>query len=240
MNKGILLQNIIIILIIVASTIIVALVISSLLEDSMEKQKFNKAKDLMLNLDSIINGLLVESEGARRDVRLSADDGTFIVAGKENRIKYMLEFKTAIIEEGVTIREGNLEITSGGGITANERDVDGDGNIDLVLENDALLFAVRKLGSTNNLTSINASNITTRIENKLAGNVIVIPAMSFSLDDVDSSAGSGYTELSRQGSNIPSSSIRLYMQPSSGIKYEAIFTLTAKKDFIEMRINLLE
>jgi hypothetical protein len=240
MNKGLLVQSVIVILIVVASTIIVVVFINSLLQESRERQDFNRAKALMLNLDNFIRGLLLESSGARRDIRLLVDYGTFTVAGSENKIKSILEVESDIIEQGVTIREGNLEIISGGGISASEKDIDGDGTTDLVLENEALVFAVRKLGSSGNLTSINASTIVTRMENKLAGNVVAIPEMKFFIEEADSSAGNGYSELSRQGSNLPSASIRIYIEPELGVNYEAIFTLTSRKDFIDVRMNLLE
>jgi len=238
MNKGIILQSVIVVLIVVVSTIIVALAITSLLEENAERQKFNKAKALMLNLDNIIRELLLESSGSKRDIRLDVDYGTFIVSGKENRIKSILELKSAIIEPGITIREGNLEIISGGGVSAYERDIDNDGTADLVLENEAILFAVKKMGSSANNVSINVRNIVTRIDNKLSF-VSVNATAGFSIEDIDSSSGSGYTELTRQGSNLPSAAIRLYLRSDSGFVYEAIFTLSSRKDFIDMRVNLL-
>ena len=238
MKKGIMLQSVIVVLIIAVSTIIVVLVIASLMEENAERQKFNKAKALMLNLDNVVRELLLESSGSKRDIRLDVDYGTFIASGKENRLKSVLELKSAIIEPGVTIREGNLEITSGGGISAYERDIDNDGTTDLVLENEAILFAVKKIGSSTNNVSIDARNIITRIDNKLSS-VSVNATPSFGIEDLDSSSGNGYTELTRQGSSLPSAAIRLYMKSDSGFTYEAIFTLSSKKDFIDMRINLL-
>ena len=238
MNKGIILQSVIAVLIIVVSTIIVALVITSLLEENAERQKFNKAKELMLNLDNIIRELLLESSGSKRDVRLDVDYGTFIVAGKENRIKSILELKSNIIEPGITIKEGNLEIISGGGVSAYERDIDNDGTTDFVLENEAILFAVKKLGSGTNNVSINVRNIVTRIDNKLAA-VSVNATPGFAIEDLDASSGSGYTELTRQGSNLPSAAIRLYMKSDNGFTYEAIFTMSSRKDFIDLRVNML-
>ena len=236
MTKGIFIQGVVVVLIVIASTILATFFILSLTQEAKERQEFNKAKAAALNLDNIIRELLLESTGSRRDVRLDVDFGTFAVAGKENKIKYILEVESDIMEEGVTIKEGNLEITSGGGVTAVERDVDNDGNTDLVLENAVVRFAVQKMGSETSPVLINTSSFVTQIRNK-RNSVDITPRTGIFINEKDdSSYGYGYTRLSLS-QNVQSASIVLHLNSTANITYDAIFTLSSGLDFVEMEVH---
>jgi hypothetical protein len=222
--------------IVVGSTIIVLNTLGPVVNEGKSSQAFTNAKNSLALVDRSIQQLMLESVGARRQIDLDTGDGTFIVSGTEEKIKIRLEgYK--LLQPGTSVQEGNILIQSGGGVDAYERDVDGDGSMDLVLKNNILSFAVKKLGNSTNNVSINTTNIITQIFNNRTGTSIRPGSGIYINDILESSYGSGYTALSRQGTNLGETSIILYMKSDAGIDYEALFTLAPGYDFIEMEVK---
>ena len=236
--KGII-QEVAVVAIIITSSLIVINLINPTLETSSNIQKFNKAKETMRVIDGIIRELALEGSGASRSVKIISDFGTFSVSGRDDRILFDIPLDAAIMEPGAAARDGNLVTTSGASMSAYEADADSDGNTDLVLENSALKFAVRKIGSESSWGSINTTTFIERIENKLSGVNMTPTSGVYIGDSLASSYGSGYTQISRQGSNLASSSIKVFVNAESGQQYEVIFTLRSSSDFVEIQINSL-
>jgi fatty acid-binding protein DegV len=126
-------------------------------------------------------------------------------------------------------------ISTGPFVRAYEGNPDGDGSTDLVLENDNILFAVRKYGNSTNYTSVNTSSLIGMIRNKRLG-VDIRPKTTIYVND-SSATGSGYTELTARGAELTSAGIRVVMD--STIDYEALFTLDAGADFVQLTIRVL-
>lgn len=235
--KGAIIESVIAVAIIVTSSIIVINMITPAIEESKTYQYVNKAKETMSFLDSVIRELAVEAPGARRTINLVSDFGTFAVTGKDDSLKFTIEGGPAILDPGTSVKEGNLLVTSGPTMSAYESDVNSDGVTDLVLENDAVLLAIRKIGSPTNITSINTTSIFTMIRNKKQ-NVNITPITYIYMDDnLNNAVGDGFTELTVLGSNLLSGGIRVYVNSSGTKEYDAIFTLSSAQDFIELEIR---
>jgi hypothetical protein len=58
------------------------------------------------------------------------------------------------------------------------------------------------------------------------------------IDLIDVSSGTGYTSFMNRGSDLEQASIKLFM--NSTIDYEAVFTLKAGHDFVEVEVHPLE
>lgn len=224
----------VVVAIVIASSLIVVSTIKPMIDEGKLYQNFNKAKQFMSELDSIMNELLYEASGAKRSVNMMVDSGSFIVSGKEDEIKFRTLLK--LLEPGTVKKEGNLLITAGPFISAYEDDVDNDGDLDLVLENDAVRFAMQKIGSQSNWSFVNTTDMMVLIENKLA-NVTITPKSRITIDEKEeSSYGYGYSELTQTGHYLVSAGIRLFMN-TSYVRYEALFTLGAGQDFVELEIK---
>ena len=221
---------------VIASSIIVISNISPMIEESQGYQSMNKAKQVMSELDAIINELIFEASGSRRSMNLIAD-GSLVVSGKEDRIKFRMDKigDSGLFEPGTKTREGNLLIVNGPFVKAYENDIDNDGYTDLVLENDAVLFAVKKFSNE----FINTSNMITIIENKLAGMNITPESKITIEEDEESSYGNGSSELTEVGSYLVTSGIRLQIN-TTNVKYEALFILGAGQDYVELEIRNIE
>lgn len=222
--------------IVVASSIIVYNALTATVDESKVYQQFNNAKQMMVLIDSTIKEMLYEAPGAMRVLRLDAGEGIFTVAGKEDSIKYQLE-KLNLLEPGTRTREGNMIIQSGANMKAYESDINSDGYTELVLENDALLFAVSKIGEPKNHTFVNTTSMIKLMRNKIT-NTDVMPTSGIFINDFyNSSYGTGYTELTSLSSDAQSAGIHVYVDSQSGIKYDALFTLTVGMDYVEMRVS---
>ncbi len=213
--------------------------ITPTMEEGRSFQEFDRAKQMMSVIDSLIRELALEASGAARSVQISSDFGSFIVAGRENRIRFMYDSKVPLMEPGTSQTEGNMVISGGSSMSAYESDINGDGTLDLVLENDALLFAVKKIGSSSSYAAVNTTNIITRIQNKQAGNVnVTSPRTKIYVGNNESTTyGTGYTELTGAGGTLTESSILVFVNSTEGAQYEAVFTLSATKDFVELAIQ---
>ncbi len=219
--------------IVVTSTAMVMSTISDVVKQGEDAGKFNRAKQLMSDVDMVVRELMYESTGAQRIVKLDAKDGQFIVSEKEDKIKYQLEPDIRIYQPGTRFKEGNLVITSGPFLEAYEADINSDNITDLVVENDAMLFAIKKTGNSTNYAELNTSGMITLMRNKKLG-IDIVPKSGILIDGT-SDYGNGYTELIRTGDALLSSGIRVVMNSTYG--YEAIFTAGAGSDFVELEVR---
>ncbi len=227
----------IIIAIVVGTTIVVINTITPVIEEGRDTQAFTEAKNALASIDRSIQQLLVESVGARRQVDISLRKGVLVVSGAEDRIKIDLEGFT-LLQPGAVVQEGNIILQSGGGIDAVEEDINSDGNTDLVLRNPALTFAIRKLGNSTNQVTVNTTTMITQIYNNRTNTTIIPGSGIFVNDNNGTTIGTGYTALTIQGTNLGSGSILVFVNSTStGISYEALFTLTAGTDYIELQIK---
>lgn len=234
--KGDILSGVIIAVIVVSSTILVINAINPFVQESRDFQAFNEAKATLETINTAINDIFIEAPGSRRTLDLSIREGKLIVAGEEDKIKIRLD--NALFAQGST-QEGNIIVTSGSSMKAYESDIDGDSNTDLVLENDLLIFAVKKLGNPTNNVAVNTSSFITLMRNKNINVNVSYPHSGIFINDLEkSSYGTGYTELTRLGDTLTSSGIHLYLNSSQqNVTYDAIFSLNSGQDFLDMQVK---
>ncbi len=236
--KGIM-QEVLLVAIVVTSTLVVVNMITPTIDDSSSYQNYGKAKEAMSVVNSVIKDILLEGSGATRSIKLVSDFGTFIVSGKDDRIIFNLVTNSQILDPGTTLQEGDMTVTAGGAMKAYEGDINSDSVTDLILENDAVTFAIKKIGAEDLWQSINTTTMIIRIGNKQTG-INVTPVSGIYISDTDASAyGSGYARLSRQGMALGSSAIEVFVNSTNGEQYRAIFTLRATSDFVELEVKQL-
>ncbi len=223
--------------IVVVSTLIVLSAITPAIDQGKAYQNLNKAKQAASSVDTVVKELIYEAPGAKRNLKIQADFGSVEVSGREDKIIFRVDSQVPLLESGTTVREGNMLITSGPVMKAYDSDVNGDGNIELALENDDVLFSMKKIGTPANWSAINTTTIIPFIKNKLAS-VNITPVSGLFINDLtNTSYGNGYTEITRYGSDIGSSSIHLFLNSSGNFQYDALFSLAAGHDFVEMDVR---
>ena len=237
--KGDLLSGVIIVIIVVVSSILILNTVNPIIDQGKQLQEFNEAKQALQSLDSVINQILYEGPGSKRKIDLRIPNGKFKVIQGEDKIKVRIE-DVNLFPPGLRQQEGNVLITSGSLMQAYESDIDNDGTTDLVLENGRVLFAVKKIGNYTNPAIVNTTNFISLIRNKNLNLDVPYPKSGIFIDDKAKTAyGIGYTELTKIGNNVASSSIHVFVNATqaNNISYDAVFSLAASQDFVEVEVT---
>ncbi len=230
-------SSVIVMAIILVSSLVVINTINPLFKETNKAQVFNEARQTIHTIDSVINQLILEAPGSQRALDVHIRDGRLIVSSVDDTIRYRIEHVPELVGGGFVAREGNVIIRGGAKMDAYEGDPNGDGQTDLVLENSAMLFSVKKLGSPSSHVNINTSNVISLVRNMRLGYAASLDSGILINNDPATSYGTGFTEIGRIGSNLESSSIRIFMNSTAGITYEAIFELVAGQDFVQLKIK---
>jgi hypothetical protein len=236
--KGNVIGAVIAVAIVVGSTLLVINMVMPTIEEGKDFQSFSEAKKTMELLDATITQVFFEAPGARRSIDIDVKKGKLIVSGPADRIKIRLE-DVNLFTPGLRRQEGNILVTSGAQVDAYEGDVDKDGSTDLVLENDGIIFAVRKLGSPSGHVIVNTTNMIVLIHNKRTNTDMFYPKSAIYINDtLETSYGIGYTELADRSSNIASASIHIYVNATlANTTYDGVFTLGPAQDFLEFHVS---
>ena len=236
-GQGNLLVYVVTVLIILASAIFVISQTNVFIGKGKKITAINEAKQTLTSLDSVFKELVFEAPGAKRSFTMTIKEGELVISGKKDEIQYKINPDYPVMEPGTRAVEGPLMISSGPCVSAYESDIDNDGNIDLVLENDIVIFAVKKIGSPSAPAAINTSELVTYIENKdLAVNITPTDSTIMINDQTSTSYGTGYSELVETGTCIDEAAIKVFVN-STKLHYEVLFTLGRAMDFVDMRVK---
>lgn len=227
-----LVSEVIVAAIVVTSSVIIINIATPILDEGKEYQRLAVAKDVLSTIDIVVYELAGEASGAKRVINVGPLSDPLIFSGKEDRISIKLPLNVEVVQPGTKVQEGNLVIFSGNTMRTE------DNGTDLILENDVLLFSVKKLGTPSSHVWLNTTQLITMIRNK-ALDINVSPQSQIMIDEkLNSSFGAGFTELTQTGGGLSSAGIRLVMnQTNASIKYEALFTLGGSDDFLEMEVK---
>jgi len=236
--KGDMISGVIVVIIIVTSSILVLNAVNPIIDESRDFQKFNEAKETLNKIDTAISDLLFEAPGARRSIDIDVQDSRLSVSGSDDKIKLRID-NVDIFSSGLRAEEGNILITSGPSMKAYESDIDGDGNTDLVLENGLLIFAIRKIGSPSSHATVNTTTMVTMMLNKRLSVNVSHPRSGIFVDDRETTSyGIGYSELTRLGEGLDSSSIHVFVNATAAnVTYDATFSLSTSLDFIDLQAS---
>jgi hypothetical protein len=212
----------------VVSSVIIVTTINPVIEQGKQTQSFNDAKQVLKIVDTAINQLMYEAPGSRRSIDLNLPSGRFVFSGSEDKIKIRLP-SGGVMESAVRIEEDGIIIQGGGTISAY------DNGTDYILENAAVLFAVKKIGSPSNYSFVNTTDIISLIKNKRAGYDTAPKSGIFINDTMESSYGFGFTELA-PAVNVQTGAIRLHVN-STAAEYDTVFTMSAAMDFVEIEVR---
>lgn len=202
---------------------------------------FSEAKSVMTALDSAIKQVAYGGQGTAKKVNIKVSGGKYYVDSDTDQIRFEMETDSELIPPGVYKKEGPLIISTGADVKAYEKDVTGDGNEDLVLENNRVLFSVENYGNSSNYVSINSSDLINKLWIKDADVNITPTDSSIIIDSIsNSSRGTGYNEIVNSGENLHDGQIKVYLESDAQINYEIWYTLLAKSDFVQVEIKNVE
>lgn len=189
--KG-LVEVVIIVAIIIASTIIVVSSVTSVTSGTKNLLDFNEDRRTMTAVDNAVREVFQESGGSSRAIDVGIRSGVFVADGADDTLKVILA--NDVLEKGTFLTEGGIELFRGPFLYTYERN--DHGFPELVLENDALRFAVRKMGNETTDVPVSMDTIATELTDKRT-NTTIVPQLG--AEKSGSAATSGHTELSGGG-----------------------------------------
>lgn len=225
----------IVIAMVLASSIVVLNIATPVIDESRSVQSIVQAINVLTTVDATINQLLLEAPGATRSLDIFLARGTFVVEDESDEIKITTE-ERGFLDPG-DVELGNIAVESGTFMKAYEGDADGDGDLDYILENSAVLFSVLKLGSASQNVTVNTSTLIPVIKNK-RDNINITPTAGVQIDDSPLTAnGNGNTQLTKAGTNIEEGEIRLIMNATNNVTYNVFFRLRPNDDYVIIDIG---
>ncbi len=216
--------------IIVAITLVISIGIP-ILEKMQCAATIDKMKSSFIELDKAIQEVLSGGEGSRRVVDLNIEEGKIYVKDNDDTITWEYTCKHQVLSPRIFKTIGNVIFGTNLDTSAYEDTCLGQDSY--VIENKHLKICFRKIGSKDNYTNYNTSQILLGMYQKDLNKWLPLDHMEITIDKNDSSAtGSGYTELVREGKNLPYGEVVAYMQPNYDIDYHIRFALESDADFL--------
>jgi len=201
-----------------------------LIEGLTERNAFNKIRDTVVSLDKQIQQIASEGQGSQRVIPIEIFDGELQFT--DGRLRWKLETESKIVEPRSRVELGNLVIASDVDVTAAALDKY------FIVENSRIKINFSKIGSADNFSAINTSNIVNDIFYK-DNDARTNGTFTFFVNDSSSITGTGYTVLEDTGSSLTSASVRAHVN-TSNMQYDILLTLDSKADFFRATIENFE
>lgn len=238
MRKGVhpLVSTVLVVMIFSSAVAIVLLVGLPTIERAKESAVLNEAMQNMRMIANTIKEVASEGANSLRTLRIRVSGGEYKVNEKTNSIDFTYAIKSNIVQFGSFIKEDNIIFSAGANAKAGEYDLDNDGIVELVLENEFLRVGILKNGTKDNFAPINTSKLI-KILNFKETNANVTPSdSSIILDDyIESSYGNGYSELVKTGDHLAKAEATVHMN-TTYVNYDILYTLQSGADFLTVKI----
>lgn len=194
----------------------------------------DKMKSSFANLDSVIQTVASEGEGSKRTISLNVDEGAIHIDGGNDTITWGYECSSEIISPRTFQTFGNVIFGSNLDTKAHESECEGQDAF--MLENEHLRICLKKVGSEENNTRYNMSDVLISVYQKDLGQVMPIDRLEITLENNQTSAtGEGYTKLEKAGQNLPYGEVTAHMESDYGITYNVKFVLESGEDFLMIK-----
>jgi hypothetical protein len=182
----------------------------------------------MRTLDNEIEDVLSRGEGSQNIVPLRITDGELKI--QNNKLIWSIESDSDLMELNSKSDLGDLTISSDIDVSANDNETH------FNLENSRISFSVLKVGSPENYSQINTSNLIQNVRLKENNATLDGSFSMMLLNDPNTAVGTGYTQLINYGNNIPSTSVRIFVN-STDYEYSLMITLLSKSDFWKVTLG---
>ncbi len=150
----------------------------------------------------------------------------------EDAIQYSMETQTNFLDYLTRSFSGSFAYIAGSNVDCIEKDGDGDGVVDLVAENDKLRVVFKKISGT-----VDTGEVISQMVRKFDNTTVYVGNSSIVIDENPStSVGSGYTEISKHGYELPLCQIHVAVEGI--IDYDVFYKLYAGADFIVTEVRI--
>ncbi len=184
-------------------------------------------------VDERVREVASEGEGSTRTVQVDLDRGEFEVNDSEDTFGYSLETGSASISPQSQTTIGAVQLASNANVKVKEETRNGEECF--LMESDKVEACIKKVGSEDNLQSINSSEMITYYSVKDSGEM----DLNFDVElnsDPQSSHGEGYTYAEELGSNQPYGTVWSVINAENNMNYRISFRLYSGADFLSIRV----
>jgi len=200
----------------------------------------DRMKDVFVELDDIIKQTASEGRGSKRTFQLRVDPGRVIVNKTEDAIYWELETDADVVSPRASQRLGNMVIGANMETRVYEENYtySAPDTECYVMENEHLKVFIKKIGSSGSYEGYDTSDLLVAVYNKNMKKWLNDSGLlDISVDFNESSkTGTGYTNPSESGYNLPYGKVFAFMD-SVYIDYYVNFTLESGADFIEIEAS---
>ncbi|NIP40945.1 MAG: hypothetical protein GTN39_05515 [Candidatus Aenigmarchaeota archaeon] len=215
----------------IAATSIVYMAGIPIIQDLQCSATVEKMKSSFIKLDEVVQEVSSEGKDSKRTLTLNIDEGKLYVSGENDTIYWEHECNAPIFSPRTFQTFGNVILGANMETSAFEGQCKG--QTAFILENNRLKACLKKIGSTENLTSYNTTEILLGIYQKDLNEWLPMEYVEISLDNAqNSTTGNGYTKLERTGYHLPYGEVTAYIESDYGIDYIIKFVLESGEDFL--------
>ena len=180
-------------------------------------------------VNNIINEVIDEGNGAARLFGFVASDDIESIPEED-----ALQFKTFTHVEVIDFFSRNVDknmmIISGNNVNCFERDENGDGSKDLVLENNLIKAVFKKTPKASPLSSLATNETIISLTEKTNNHTIFFTNTSVYVDNFSTAVGAGYSEISFAGMQMPHCQVHVFVNAS--LSYDIYYKLYTAADFL--------
>lgn len=199
-----------------------------LIEGMRDRSVFTKMKNQMLLLDQQVQQVASEGKGSQRYIPFEVAQGDLLM--NDDGLQWQMKTEAKIVEPRSSYKVGNLLISANSDVTA----------VDEVssysLENSKIRVIFLNNGTASSPVALSTSDLVQEIV-ILETNETIIPDFNFKVaGDAASTTGTGYTELSNEGTLLGSVSYIAHMD-TTNFYYDLYITLDGETDFLRSEIK---
>ncbi|TAL47552.1 LamG domain-containing protein, partial [archaeon] len=213
-----------VLLLAVSSLALIMFVAVPVLDRARDSSVINEAQSNLQKLDGYVREIASEASGSIRKISVGVTGGQYRVDNSSGQLIFTFDTKSGIVPFGANSKQGNIQISGGGLVTATVN------STDLVLDNGVLLLDFP------NVTSAGYNQEKpTLIRNKL--NSISLNLVNFSV-----SIGSQPFYVSSSGivqTGVVSKGTAYFKGTSAGNAYTLLYTLPAGVDWFQVQLKNL-
>jgi len=194
------------------------------------------ADDVVKSIDNAVMDVVRDGKGGARVITFTAPK-EFEVIPEEDAVQFRVETASGLQDYLSRTQERNKVTIAGGDVNCFERDENGDGSTDLVVENTYIKGVFRRTPKTAPLSSINTTESIILLNEKTGGTNITFSNTSVLIDGIaGSERGTGYSEISRTGSALPACRVHFFVN-ATAVRYDVYYKLYAGADFFVAEVD---
>ncbi len=225
------LSFVILVVIVVTAVGIVLNIGKPIIDSAVKTSDVKNAEDDLRIIDNYVRSVVREGKDSVRIFKFLSPKDFKSVPG-EDAIQFSIQSPVQLVEYLTRSVSGNLVYISGSDVNCQQIDGDEDGVADLVAENGKIKAVFRAVSSGTLQTHL----LITRIIDKTNNVTAYIGNSSVMINDNPAtSTGTGYTEISNSGLNLPVCQIHAFV--NSTLDYDIYYKLYAGADFLVMEVR---